>query len=157
MKRMLNVILYTTIRITGVAGVIWFFVSSAATLELVINGADMTTWEKDPYIECLEWLIASVYLFGIYSLLSLLILRKKKELTYVGITGVSVSAVVSILYAFCVTYIQFPPNYEYMCYQPNFPSGNLSVFLKYALQPTIVVTVSFTLFRISRYRMNRKG
>ena len=117
----------------------------------------MTTWEKDPYIECLEWLIASVYLFGIYSLLSLLILRKKKELTYVGITGVSVSAVVSILYAFCVTYIQFPPNYEYMCYQPNFPSGNLSVFLKYALQPTIVVTVCFTLFRISRYRMNRKG
>ena len=50
MKRILNVILYTTIRITGVAGVIWFFVSSAATLELVINGADMTTWEKDPYI-----------------------------------------------------------------------------------------------------------
>lgn len=82
---------------------------------------------------------------------------QKKELTYVGITGVSVSAVVSILYAFCVTYIQFPPNYEYMCYQPNFPSGNLSVFLKYALQPTIVVTVCFTLFRISRYRMNRKG
>ena len=79
MKRILNVILYTTIRITGVAGVIWFFVSSAATLELVINGADMTTWEKDPYIECLEWLIASVYLFGIYSLLSLLILRKKKR------------------------------------------------------------------------------
>ena len=78
MKRILNVILYTTIRITGVAGVIWFFVSSAATLELVINGADMTTWEKDPYIECLEWLIASVYLFGIYSLLSLLILRKRK-------------------------------------------------------------------------------
>ena len=58
MKRILNVILYTTIRVTGVAGVIWFFVSSAATLELVINGADMTTWEKDPYIECLEWLIA---------------------------------------------------------------------------------------------------
>ena len=78
MKRILNVILYTTIRITGVAGVIWFFVSSAATLELVINGADMTTWEKDPYIECLEWLIASVYLLGIYSLLSLLILRKKR-------------------------------------------------------------------------------
>lgn len=157
LKKILNVILYITIGITGVVGVTWFFFSSAATLELVINGADMTTWEKDPYIECLEWLIASVYLLGIYSLLSLLILRRKKELTYAGVTVVSVSTVVSILYAFCVTYIQFPPDYEYMCYQPNFPSGDFSIFLKYAAQPAIVGTICFTLFWIFRYRMNKNG
>ena len=78
-KRILNVILYTMIGITGVLAIIWHFLSVAATLKLAINGADMTTWIKDPYIECLEWLIVSTCLFGIYSLFSLLVLRKKKR------------------------------------------------------------------------------
>ncbi len=157
-KRILNVILYTMIGITGVLAIIWHFLSVAATLKLAINGADMTTWIKDPYIECLEWLIVSTCLFGIYSLFSLLVLRKKKEMAYAGVIAVSVSTVVSVMYAFCVTYINFPSvSIQYAMFEPNHPSHDFFIFLKYAIQPIIIFAVCFILFGISKHRLNRNG
>ena len=57
--------------IVGAAAFSCFFVGVVCTLDSVFSGADMTTWETDPYIMDVDIGIIAVYLCGLYYLLSL--------------------------------------------------------------------------------------
>ena len=57
--------------IIGTAAFTCFFAGMACMAESMFTGADMTTWEIDPYIMDADIGIIAVYLCGLYYLLSL--------------------------------------------------------------------------------------
>ena len=65
--------------IIGTAAFTCFFTGLVCTAESVFTGADMTTWETDPYIMDADIGIIAVYLCGLYYLLSLPLIRMKRK------------------------------------------------------------------------------
>ena len=88
--------------IVGTAAFGCFFFSAAGTVDLAFNGADMTTWETDPYIREAETGIMAVYLCGLYFLLSLPLIRLKRKSMNPGIAAAAVIAVPS--FALCLSW-----------------------------------------------------
>ena len=82
--------------IVGAAAFSCFFVGVICTLDSVFSGADMTTWETDPYIMDVDIGIIAVYLCGLYYLLSLPLIRMKRKSIIPGITATAVIAVLSL-------------------------------------------------------------
>ena len=82
--------------IIGTAAFTCFFVGVVCTLDSVFSGADMTTWETDPYIMDVDIGIIAVYLCGLYYLLSLPLIRMKRKSIIPGITATAVIAVLSL-------------------------------------------------------------
>ena len=82
--------------IVGTAAFSCFFVGVVCTLDSVFSGADMTTWETDPYIMDVDIGIIAVYLCGLYYLLSLPLIRMKRKSIIPGITATAVIAVLPL-------------------------------------------------------------
>ena len=83
--------------IVGTAAFSCFFVGVVCTLDSVFSGADMTTWETDPYIMDVDIGIIAVYLCGLYYLLSLPLIRMKRKSIAPEITAAAVIAVLSLM------------------------------------------------------------
>ena len=83
--------------IIGTAAFTCFFVGVVCTLDSVFSGADMTTWETDPYIMDVDIGIIAVYLCGLYYLLSLPLIRMKRKSIAPEITAAAVIAVLSLM------------------------------------------------------------
>ena len=83
--------------IVGTAAFSCFFVGVVCTLDSVFSGADITTWETDPYIMDVDIGIIAVYLCGLYYLLSLPLIRMKRKSIIPGITAAAVIAVLSLM------------------------------------------------------------
>ena len=83
--------------IVGTAAFSCFFVGVICTLDSVFSGADMTTWETDPYIMDVDIGIIAVYLCGLYYLLSLPLIRMKRKSIAPEITAAAVIAVLSLM------------------------------------------------------------
>ena len=95
-KEILAGVLCFMLVIVGTAAFSCFFVGVVCTVDSVFTGADMTTWETDPYImDAGIWIIA-VYLCGLYYLLSLPLIRMKRKSITPEITATAVIAVLSI-------------------------------------------------------------
>ena len=83
--------------IVGTAAFSCFFIGVVCTLDSVFSGADMTTWETDPYIMDVDIGIIAVYLCGLYYLLSLPLIRMKRKSIAPEITATAVIAVLSLM------------------------------------------------------------
>lgn len=83
--------------IVGAAAFSCFFVGVVCTLDSVFSGADMTTWETDPYIMDVDIGIIAVYLCGLYYLLSLPLIRMKRKSIAPEITAAALIAVLSLM------------------------------------------------------------
>ena len=83
--------------IVGTAAFSCFFVGVICTLDSVFSGADMTTWETDPYIMDVDIGIIAVYLCGLYYLLSLPLIRMKRKSITPEITAAALIAVLSLM------------------------------------------------------------
>ncbi len=83
--------------IVGTAAFSCFFAGMACMAESMFTGADMTTWEIDPYIMDADIGIIAVYLCGLYYLLSLPLIRMKRKSITPEITAAAVIAVLSLM------------------------------------------------------------
>ena len=83
--------------IIGTAAFTCFFAGMACMAESMFTGADMTTWETDPYIMDVDIGIIAVYLCGLYYLLSLPLIRMKRKSIAPEITAAAVIAVLSLM------------------------------------------------------------
>ena len=83
--------------IVGTAAFSCFFTGLVCTAESVFTGADMTTWETDPYIMDADIGIIAVYLCGLYYLLSLPLIRMKRKSITPEITAAALIAVLSLM------------------------------------------------------------
>ena len=83
--------------IIGTAAFTCFFAGMACMAESMFTGADMTTWEIDPYIMDADIGIIAVYLCGLYYLLSLPLIRMKRKSINPEITAAGLIAVLSLM------------------------------------------------------------
>ena len=96
-KETLSAVLCFVLVIMGTMALLWLSVCTVDFTDTLFHGAEMTTWEQDPYIMSAEWEIAAVYLFGLYFLLPLPMRRMKRKGITSGLAAVAVISVLSLL------------------------------------------------------------
>ena len=166
-KESLIVIFYIVLGIIGTVAAFAFCLNTGLFLVQVFTGEECSTYLSDPYLANAESCIRNVYLFGLFSLLSLVCIRKKRKIAHAGIIAVFVSAVVAVAVSYCVIYCQLPVDcvlisqhplvYMKEGYEISRPTYDFSQFLKYAIQPAFIFAVCFTSYLVSKRKILLKG